>query len=43
MDLDEANALDLFELLDTDGSGDVSIPEFVNGCTRLHGPVLTFF
>merc|ERR1712039_77747 len=37
LDIDAAEAQGLFDLLDADLSGDVSIEEFVNGCLRLKG------
>jgi hypothetical protein len=37
MDLSQANAADLFEILDADGSGSLSVGEFVEGCMRLKG------
>eukprot|EP00933_Yihiella_yeosuensis_P048671 TRINITY_DN44984_c0_g1_i1.p1 TRINITY_DN44984_c0_g1~~TRINITY_DN44984_c0_g1_i1.p1 ORF type:complete len:123 (+),score=35.53 TRINITY_DN44984_c0_g1_i1:23-370(+) len=37
IDLHEDNARELFGLLDSDGSGSISIDEFVHGCLRLHG------
>merc|ERR1719223_1233774 len=37
IDLDSAEAYDLFLLLDADDSDEVDEDEFVNGCLRLHG------
>jgi len=37
LDLDVSQAHVLFDLLDTDGSGSVSVAEFVDGCVRLRG------
>merc|ERR1712190_414354 len=37
IDLDQAEAYDLFLLLDSDNSDEVDEDEFVNGCLRLHG------
>merc|ERR1719382_413736 len=37
IDLDQAEAYDLFLLLDADDSDEVDEDEFVNGCLRLHG------
>jgi len=37
MDLSQANAADLFEILDADSSGSLSVGEFVEGCMRLKG------
>lgn len=38
VDLDKNQAGDLFQLLDTDGSGTLTVEEFVRGCMRLKGP-----
>merc|ERR1712151_1403283 len=37
LEIDAGEAHNLFELLDADMSGDVSIEEFVSGCIRLKG------
>jgi voltage-gated sodium channel len=38
VDLSSKDAEQLFRLLDSDGSGAISIEEFVRGCLRLRGP-----
>merc|ERR1719469_1204369 len=37
LELDVSQAHDFFELLDTDGSNEVSLAEFMDGCMRLKG------
>merc|ERR1711972_972244 len=37
LDIEHSEARGLFTLLDTDGSGDVTVEEFVAGCLRLKG------
>merc|ERR1712232_1439648 len=36
-DIERRDAVALFEMLDVDGSGDVSIEEFVTGCIKSRG------
>jgi len=38
LDLDVSEALGLFQLLDTDRTGNIDADEFISGCTRLRGP-----
>eukprot|EP00929_Paragymnodinium_shiwhaense_P013371 TRINITY_DN121233_c0_g1_i1.p1 TRINITY_DN121233_c0_g1~~TRINITY_DN121233_c0_g1_i1.p1 ORF type:complete len:722 (-),score=184.56 TRINITY_DN121233_c0_g1_i1:255-2324(-) len=38
MQLSESSALNLFDLLDEDGSDAITVDEFVRGCSRLKGP-----
>lgn len=38
LELDVSQAHRLFQLLDTDGSNEVGIDEFLDGCLRLKGP-----
>jgi len=38
VDLNREQGRDLFRLLDADGSGTLSVEEFVRGCVRLKGP-----
>jgi hypothetical protein len=38
IDVDEADAEELFHLLDTSNEGEIEIEDFVNGCLSLEGP-----
>merc|ERR1712113_125793 len=38
LDIRPSNTWQMFKLLEADGSGTVSIEEFVDGCMRLRGP-----
>merc|ERR1711971_1216564 len=38
IDLHTDEATELFHLLDSDGSGEISVPEFIQGCLSLRGP-----
>lgn len=38
IELSKEDAVDLFQLLDQDGGGSISVEEFVDGCLRLKGP-----
>jgi len=42
LELNATDTLTLFELLDQDGSGELSIDEFVDGCMRLKGEARSF-
>merc|ERR1712187_918413 len=42
LDISATDTITLFELLDRDGSGEVDINEFCDGCSRLRGEATSF-